>query len=78
MPVTLIISLLSTFGPSAVTLITSLIAKWETNGTVTAAEWATLTASLSQTAQQHMQAQLTTAGIDPTSAQGVAMLALAK
>ena len=78
MPIALIVQLLTTFGPGAVQLITSLIAKWETNGTVTAAEWATLTASLTQTAQSRMLAQLTAAGIDPASPQGVAMLALAK
>lgn len=78
MPITLIISLLTTFGPSAVNLITTLISKWETNGAVTSAEWATLTTSLNQTALQRMTAQLTAAGIDPNSAQGQAMLALTK
>jgi hypothetical protein len=78
MPVALVISLLTTFGPSAVQLITSLISKWETNGSVTAAEWAALTVSLTQTAQDRMKAQLVAAGIDPTSPQGLAMLALAK
>jgi sensor domain CHASE-containing protein len=76
MPVSLIITLLTTFGPSAVQLITSLINKWETNGTVTAAEWATLSASLTQTAKDRMKLQLTAAGIDPASPQGVALLAL--
>jgi hypothetical protein len=78
MPVSLIITLLTTFGPSAVNLVSALITKWETNGTVTAAEWANLTASITQTAQDHMKAQLTSAGIDPTSPQGTAMLALVK
>ena len=78
MPVTLIIQLLTTFGPSAVQLITSLIGKWETNGTVTAAEWSTLTASLSLNAQSQMLAMLAKAGIDPASPQGVAMLEASK
>jgi hypothetical protein len=78
MPVALIIQLLSTFGPSAVNLITALIAKWETQGSVSSVEWAALTASLSQSAQDRMKAALATAGIDPNSAQGQSMLALAK
>ena len=78
MPVTLIVSLLTTFGPSTVALVTSLIQKWETNGTVSAAEWATLTTSLQQNAQSRMLAALASAGIDPASPQGVAMLKLAQ
>jgi len=76
MPVSLIISLLTTFGPSAVQLITALIAKWETNGSVTSAEWAALSLALTQTAKDRMKAQLIAAGIDPASPQGVALLAL--
>jgi hypothetical protein len=77
MPISLIIQLLSTFGPSAVNLITTLIAKWETNGTVSSAEWTTLIASINQNAKALMAAQLKAAGIDPASPQGQAMLALA-
>ena len=76
MPASLIISLLTTFGPDAVKLITALIAKWESNGSVTSAEWAALSASLTQTAKDRMTAKLIAAGIDPASPQGVAMLAL--
>ena len=76
MPVSLILSLLSTFGPSAVKLITALIAKWETNGSVTSAEWAALSASLTQSAKDRMTLQLVAAGIDPASPQGVSMLSL--
>ena len=68
--------MLTTFGPSAVQLITALIDKWETNSTVTAAEWATLSAALTQTAKDRMKLQLIAAGIDPASPQGVALLAL--
>lgn len=78
MSITLIVQLLSTFGPGAVALITALISKWETNGTVSSAEWSQLTAAIGQNAQAVMLAQLKTAGIDPTSPQGQAMLALAK
>lgn len=76
MPVALIITLLTTLGPPAVQLITALIAKWETNGAVTSAEWSTLSAALAQTAKDRMKLQLTAAGIDPSSPQGVALLAL--
>jgi len=75
MPIATIISLLETFGPSAINLITSLINKWETNGTVTSAEWAALTASLTLTAQDQMKAMLIKAGIALDSPQGVALLA---
>ena len=78
MPVSLIISLLTTFGPSAVQLITALIAKWETNGSVTSAEWVALSASLTQTAKEPDEAlQLIAAGIDLASPQAIALLALA-
>lgn len=70
----IIAQLLATFGPSAIGLINTLIQKFETNGVVTAAEWATLSASISQTAKQRMMFALQQAGVDPTSAQGVALL----
>lgn len=76
MPVAAIITLLTTYGPSAIALIDSLISKWETNGTVTAAEWATLSASLKLTAADHMTAQLTAAGIPLTDPRAIALLAL--
>jgi hypothetical protein len=76
MSVALILSLLAQFGPPAVNLITGLIAKFEASGTVTAAEWAALTASLTLSAKDHAIAQLKAAGIDPASPQGVAFLAL--
>jgi hypothetical protein len=76
MPVSLILSLLAQFGPSAVKLIDSLIAKWQTNGIVTVDEWNSLKAALSQTAADRMRLQLVAAGIDPASPQGVALLAL--
>ena len=74
MSAALIAQLLATFGPSAITLINTLITKIEANGSVTAAEWATLSASVTQTAKQRMQLALSEAGIDPTSPQGVALL----
>jgi hypothetical protein len=75
-PISVIISLLTTFGPGAVQLITTLIASWESNATITPAQWATLVASLNQTARDKMLAQLASAGIAEDSPQGIAMLAL--
>ncbi len=77
MSAALIISLLTTFGPSAITLIDGLIQKIETKGDVTAAEWANLSASVRQTGKDRMLIVLQTAGIDPASPQGVALLAAA-
>lgn len=78
MPVQLIIQLLVTFGPEAIDGITKLIALFESNGAVTSAQWATLSTSLTQTAQDRTRAQLVAAGIALDSPQAVAMLALAK
>ena len=78
MPASLIVQLLATFGPPAVNAIDTLITKWQTNGVVTAEEWAALSASLKQSASDRMKAQLVAAGIDPASPQGQALLALAK
>jgi len=78
MPASAIISLLVTYGPSAISLISTLISKAEASGNVTAAEWTALTAQLSLTAQDHMLAQLKAAGIDPASPNGVALLAASK
>jgi hypothetical protein len=74
----LIILLLTTFGQPAIQLIDSLIEKYKTNGVVTTDEWAALSASLKTTAQDHMKAQLTAAGIDLNSPQAQALLALSK
>ena len=78
MPAALIVQLLATFGPSAITLIDSLITKWQTNGIVTAEEWAALSAALKLTATDHMKAQLVLAGIDLTDPHAVALLNLVK
>ena len=78
MPIALIVSLLQTFGPSGVQLVTLLISKWETSGTVTAAEWADVTTKAAVTSQDQMKLMLVKAGIDPASTQGATMLALAK
>lgn len=76
MPAALIIQLIATFGPSAITLIDTLITKFQTNGVVSADEWTALSASLKLSAADHMKAQLAAAGIDPASTQGAALLAL--
>lgn len=71
-------ALLEKFGPPAVGLIEFLIKKFETGGAVTSDEWAAQQAALKLTAADVMLAQLKSAGIDPASPQGVAMLALTK
>lgn len=77
MSAALIAQLLATFGPSAVQLIDQLIVKIETKGDVTADEWKAMRTSAQQTAKDRMLIQLQSAGIDPASPQGVAMLAAA-
>jgi hypothetical protein len=78
MPIALILQLLTTFGPPAVTLIDGLITKWQTSGVVTPEEWAAISASLKLSATDHMTSQLKAAGIDLSSPQAVALLALTK
>lgn len=78
MPAALIAQLIIVLGPPAIGFITGLIAKWETGTPVTQTEWNTMTSALSQTAADRMKANLIASGIDPTSPQGIAMLALAK
>jgi hypothetical protein len=73
-----IIDLLEEFGPPAINLVTTLIQKAEAKGTVSLAEWTTLTAAINLTAADHMTAMLKAAGIDPASPQGQAMLGAAK
>ena len=46
MSAALILNLLAVYGPSAIQLIDTLIAQAEANGTVSATEWATLSAAL--------------------------------
>lgn len=78
MPPAIIISLLTTFGPPAINLITGLIAKFENNSVVTSTEWQTLIAQINLTSSDHMKSMLTNAGIDLTSPQAVSLLALTK
>lgn len=77
MEISAIVSLLTTFGPSAITLIEGLIKKAETGGTMSSAEWETLTASLQVKGKDLMLSTLQKLNIDPASAQGVALLAAA-
>lgn len=77
MSAALIIQLLETFGPGAVSLIEGLIAKAQANGTVSSDEWAAYMGATKQTAKDRMLAMLQKAGIDPTSVQGTALLAAA-
>ncbi len=73
----LIAQLLATFGPPAVTLIDGLIKKVEAKGDVSSDEWTTLSSDVRQTAKDRMLVVLKAANIDPTSPQGVALLAAA-
>lgn len=75
MEVAEIVQLLTTFGPPAITLIDGLIAKAEARGTVSLAEWTTLSASVRTTAKDEMNKVLSGAGVDPSSTQGSAALA---
>jgi hypothetical protein len=77
MSAALIIQLLATFGPSAIQLIDTLIAKVNANGVVTPDEWNAIRTAAQQSSKDRMRLQLQSAGIDPTSPQGVTMLALA-
>lgn len=77
MSAALIAQLLATFGPSAIALIDGLIKKIEAKGDVTADEWTTLTADVRVTSKDVMLKALATAGVDPTSQQGIALLAAA-
>lgn len=69
-----IIPLIAQYG---LPFVTKLIDKWTSNpnGAPTAAEWAELVALSQQNAKSQMLAALSRAGIDPTSAQGQALLA---
>lgn len=78
MPAQLIVQLLATFGPSAVNLVDTLITQWKSNADVTPEQWSALSASLKQTAQDRMKAQLVSAGVDLNSPAAQAMLLLAK
>lgn len=78
MPIAAILALIQEFGPSAVDLVTFLISKFETNGAVSSAEWAAQITALKRTASDEMTDRLKAAGIDPTSPQGVALLAATK
>lgn len=72
-----ILQLLNTFGPPAITLVDGLIKKAETGGTVSSTEWATISADVRVTSKDVMLKALTQVGIDPSSQQGIALLAAA-
>lgn len=74
----LIAQLLATFGPSAITLIDGLIKKIEAKGDVTSDEWAILSSDVRKSSSDVMLEALKEAGIDPTSQQGITLLAAAK
>lgn len=70
-----IAALIDTFGPDAIKLIDGLIVKIETKGDVSAAEWAALRSSGTQTPKDRMTAMLQQAGVALDSQQAVALLA---
>lgn len=76
MSATLIAQLLAAFGPSAVQLIDTLIAKVQANGDVTPEEWAALSAQLKQSASDVMKARIAAAGLDLNDPKVKALLAL--
>jgi hypothetical protein len=75
MPIATLVPLLVQYGLPFVTQLISMI---EAGGTtpVTSAQWAALVALAQQNAQSKMLEVLQAQGIDPTSAQGKAFLAL--
>lgn len=78
MSAALIAQLIAAFGPSAINLVTQLIALIESNGTVTSAQWATLISGISaSTAETEMAKQLKAAGISPTDPRYLALIAAA-
>lgn len=68
-----IAQLILTYGIPAAEAIYNMVAS---STPPTAADWANLKALTSQTAKDRTLKQLAAAGIDPTSPQGMAMLAL--
>jgi hypothetical protein len=78
MSAVLIAQLLATFGPSAISLVETLIGNIENNQPVTASQWAQLQASLKQTAADKMKLQLAAANIPLTDPHAAALLALAQ
>jgi len=73
----LIAQLLAQFGPPALQLIDSLIAKISQKGDVSPEEWAAMRVNANQTSRDRMLLQLKNAGIDPESDKGKEFLALA-
>ncbi len=71
----LIVQLLTTFGPSAISLIDGLIKKIESKGDVSSSEWTTLSADVRVTSKDIMLNALKQAGIDTSSPQGSTLLA---
>lgn len=70
-------TLLTLYGPIAITLVDELIATLEKKGTVTAEEWDAIRAKGNDTARDRMLKVLQGLGIDPESDHGKALLAAA-
>lgn len=73
MPAALIIQLIVQVG---LPLTQQLIALWEKGGTVSSADFTALIATTGVTARQVLLNQLKLANVDPSSPQGIALLAL--
>lgn len=78
MSAALIAQLLATFGPSAIQLITQLIALAESNTNVTAAQWQTLISSLQVPASTVATNALQNAGVDTSAPLPQAVINLTK
>lgn len=79
MSAVLIAQLIGTFGPSAINLVTQLIAMIESNANVTSAQWATLIAEIQgSNATTEMAKQLAAAGITSTDPRYIALIAATK
>ena len=79
MGASLIIQLITTLGPSAVSLITQLITAAENNQNVTAAQWSAMIAGIeASNASVEMAKALQAAGIAPTDPRYIALVGATK
>lgn len=77
MSAAVIAQLLVTFGPSAITLIDTLITKIEQGGDVSSDEWAQMSADARRSAKDVLLSRITAAGLDPANPQVAALIAMA-
>jgi hypothetical protein len=77
MSAALIAQLLVTFGPSAISLIDTLIAKIEQGGTVSSAEWAQMSADARRSAKDILLTRIAAAGLDPNDPKVATLVSMA-